>query len=92
MDKVLSLQPPTASDLYFKKRKNQIVLSSSSSDGQNPKEVTPAENLNSGENKGVQIVSSNSAISVLKGRPHKGILLHNTAVPSVFSLYMFILI
>ncbi|KAK1613054.1 hypothetical protein QYE76_036727 [Lolium multiflorum] len=71
MDKVLSLQLPTASDLYFKKRKNQIVLSSSSSDGQNPKEVTPAENLNSGENKGVQIVSSNNAISVLKGRPHK---------------------
>ncbi|KAM0832225.1 hypothetical protein ACQ4PT_065058 [Festuca glaucescens] len=71
MDKVLSLQPPTASDLYLKKRKNQIVLSSSSSDGQNPKEVTPAENLNSGENKGVQIVSSNNATSVLKGRPHK---------------------
>uniref|UniRef100_A0ACD5ZE11 Uncharacterized protein n=1 Tax=Avena sativa TaxID=4498 RepID=A0ACD5ZE11_AVESA len=71
MDKVLALQPPTSSDLYFKKRKNQIVLSSSSSDGPITKEAAPAESLNSGENKGVQIASSNNSINGLKGGPHK---------------------
>uniref|UniRef100_A0ACD6ADV6 Uncharacterized protein n=1 Tax=Avena sativa TaxID=4498 RepID=A0ACD6ADV6_AVESA len=71
MDKVLALQPPTSSDLYFKKRKNQIVLSSSSSDGLITKEAAPAESLNSGENKGVQVASSNNSINGLKGRPHK---------------------
>jgi hypothetical protein len=84
MEKVPSLQP-TASDLYFKKRKNQIVLSSSSSDGQNTKEVTPAESLNSGEKKGVQIASSNNSINGLKGRPHKGIL--NDSVAQFFLMF-----
>jgi hypothetical protein len=85
MEKVPSLQPPTASDLYFKKRKHQIVLSSSSSDGQNTKEVTPAESLNSGEKKGVQIASSNNSINGLKGRPHKGIL--NDSVAQFFLMF-----
>uniref|UniRef100_A0A8I6Z8X7 C3H1-type domain-containing protein n=1 Tax=Hordeum vulgare subsp. vulgare TaxID=112509 RepID=A0A8I6Z8X7_HORVV len=82
MDKVLSLQPPTASDLYFKKRKNQIILSSSSSDGQNTKEIIPAESLNSGENKGVQIASSNNSISGLKERPHKALQTNNMGTSS----------
>uniref|UniRef100_A0A453T7R1 C3H1-type domain-containing protein n=1 Tax=Aegilops tauschii subsp. strangulata TaxID=200361 RepID=A0A453T7R1_AEGTS len=80
-DKVLSLQPPTASDLYFKKRKNQIVLSSSSSDGQNTKEIATAESLNSGENN-VQVASSNNSINGLKERPHKALRTNNMGTSS----------
>ncbi|XP_062178619.1 uncharacterized protein LOC133883338 isoform X2 [Phragmites australis] len=47
MDKVHSLQPSTTSDLCFKKRKNQIILGSSSSDVPSAKDMTQAENLNS---------------------------------------------
>ncbi|PUZ59831.1 hypothetical protein GQ55_4G074800 [Panicum hallii var. hallii] len=46
MDKVLLLQPST-SDLYFKKRKNQIILGPSTSDVSGAKDITQAENIKS---------------------------------------------
>ncbi|XP_010239726.1 uncharacterized protein LOC100829964 isoform X2 [Brachypodium distachyon] len=73
MDKVLSLQPHTSSDFYLKNRKNQIILSSSSLDGQSTKEITTAKNSNSGENKGVHIASSNNSITVFKDIPRKAL-------------------
>ncbi|KAG8075183.1 hypothetical protein GUJ93_ZPchr0006g43461 [Zizania palustris] len=80
MDKSLSLQAPMSSDLYFKKRKNQIVLSScSSSDGLNTKDTLPAENSNSDENKDVMVACSNNGIPGLKDRPHKALQATNSA-------------
>ncbi|XP_039807453.1 uncharacterized protein LOC120671238 isoform X2 [Panicum virgatum] len=46
MDKVLLLQPST-SDLYFKKRKNQIILGPSTSDVSGAKDINQAENIKS---------------------------------------------
>ncbi|KAJ1260039.1 hypothetical protein BS78_10G201600 [Paspalum vaginatum] len=47
MDKVMLPQPSTTSDLYFKKRKNQIILGSSTSNVANAKDVSQAENIKS---------------------------------------------
>uniref|UniRef100_A0A0D9WSF1 C3H1-type domain-containing protein n=1 Tax=Leersia perrieri TaxID=77586 RepID=A0A0D9WSF1_9ORYZ len=75
MDKVLALQAPIASDLYLKKRKNQIVLSSCSpSDSQNTKEMLPAENTNSNEKKDLMITCSINGIPGGKDRPQKAAL------------------
>jgi hypothetical protein len=71
MDKVM-LQPSTTSDLYFKKRKNQIILGSSSSDVLSSKEMNQAENSNTGEIKVLIFASSNKNPTVAKDRPHKG--------------------
>uniref|UniRef100_A0A0E0E443 C3H1-type domain-containing protein n=1 Tax=Oryza meridionalis TaxID=40149 RepID=A0A0E0E443_9ORYZ len=73
-DKILSLQAPIASDLYLKKRKNQIVLSSCSpSDGLSTKEMLPAENSNSEEKKDLMIACSISGIPGVKDRPQKAL-------------------
>jgi hypothetical protein len=71
MDKVM-LQPSTTSDLYFKKRKNQIILGSSSSDVLSSKEMNQAENSNTGEIKVLMFASPNKNLTVAKDRPHKG--------------------
>ncbi|OEL35996.1 Zinc finger CCCH domain-containing protein 7, partial [Dichanthelium oligosanthes] len=73
MDKVLLPQPSTTSDLYFKKRKNQIILDSSTSDVSSTKDMTQAENIKSGESKSVMFASSNNNITVAKDRPHKAL-------------------
>ncbi|XP_062229336.1 uncharacterized protein LOC133927080 isoform X2 [Phragmites australis] len=78
MDKVHSLQPSITSDLYFKKRKNQIVLGSSTSDVPSAKYMSQAENLNSGESKVLMFASSNNNITVAKDRPNKALQITNT--------------
>ncbi|KAF8687539.1 hypothetical protein HU200_042789 [Digitaria exilis] len=70
-DKVLLLQPSSTSDLYFKKRKNQIVLGSSTADVSSAKDMTQAENIKSGESKSLMFASSNNNVTVAKDRPHK---------------------
>ncbi|CAL5041789.1 unnamed protein product [Urochloa decumbens] len=76
MDKLL--QPSTTSDLYFKKRKNQIILGSSTSDVSSAKDMTQAENIKSGESKSLMFASSNNNITVAKDRPHKALQTTNT--------------
>ncbi|CAN6177424.1 unnamed protein product [Urochloa humidicola] len=76
MDKLL--QPSTTSDLYFKKRKNQIILGSSTSDVASAKDMTQAENVKSGESKSLVFASSNNNITVAKDRPHKALQTTNT--------------
>ncbi|XP_006657168.2 uncharacterized protein LOC102707322 [Oryza brachyantha] len=78
-DKILSLQAPIASDLYLKKRKNQIILSSGSpSDGQNAKEMLPAENSNLDEKKDLMITCSINGIPGVKERPQKALQTANS--------------
>ncbi|KAG2613071.1 hypothetical protein PVAP13_4KG333900 [Panicum virgatum] len=76
MDKVLLLQPST-SDLYFKKRKNQIILGPSTSDVSGAKDITQAENIKSGESKSLMFASSNNNMTVAKDRPHKALQMTN---------------
>ncbi|KAF0931353.1 hypothetical protein E2562_004493, partial [Oryza meyeriana var. granulata] len=79
IDKSLSLQAPVASDLYLKKRKNQIVLSSCSpSDGQNTKEMLPAENSNSDEKKDLMIACSINGIPGVKDTQQKALQTTNS--------------
>ncbi|XP_039807454.1 uncharacterized protein LOC120671238 isoform X3 [Panicum virgatum] len=76
MDKVLLLQPST-SDLYFKKRKNQIILGPSTSDVSGAKDINQAENIKSGESKSLMFASSNNNMTVAKDRPHKALQMTN---------------
>ncbi|CAN6194113.1 unnamed protein product [Urochloa humidicola] len=76
MDKLL--QASTTSDLYFKKRKNQIILGSSTSDVSSAKDMTQAENIKSGESKSLVFASSNNNVTVAKDRPHKAHQTTNT--------------
>ncbi|CAN6201024.1 unnamed protein product [Urochloa humidicola] len=72
------LQPSTTSDLYFKKRKNQIILGSSTSDVSSAKDMTQAENIKSGESKSLMFASSNNNITVARDRSHKALQTTNT--------------
>ncbi|TKW22211.1 hypothetical protein SEVIR_4G214500v4 [Setaria viridis] len=65
MDKLM--QPSTTSDLYFKKRKNQIVLGSSTSDVSSTKDMTQAENIKSAL-KTTNTVGSFSHVWTLSGQ------------------------
>ncbi|WVZ79299.1 hypothetical protein U9M48_026896 [Paspalum notatum var. saurae] len=78
MDKVMLLQPSTTSDLYFKKRKNQIILGSSTSNVTNAKGMSQAENMKSGESKALMFAPSNINITVANDRPHKALQTKNT--------------
>ncbi|OQU76755.1 hypothetical protein SORBI_3010G201500 [Sorghum bicolor] len=78
LDKVTLLQPSTTSDLYFKKRKNQIILGPSTSDAPSSKDTSQAENIKSGESKVLMSASSNNNITVAKDRPHKALQTTNT--------------
>lgn len=82
-DKVM--QPSATPDLYFKKRKNQIVLGSSTSDVLNANDMTQAENIKSGESKSLMFASSNT---VAKG-PHRGNILCKTLAPGNINLLLF---
>jgi len=84
MDKVLLLQPST-SDLYFKKRKNQIILGPSTSDVSGAKDINQAENIKSGESKSLMFASSNNNMTVAKDRPHKGNMLYKMLAPDTFN-------
>ncbi|KAL6603040.1 hypothetical protein ACP70R_043401 [Stipagrostis hirtigluma subsp. patula] len=78
MDNVLPPQPSAASDNYFKKRKNQIILGLPTSDVPSAKDMTPAENLNSGESKALMFRPSNNNITGAKDRLHKALRTTNT--------------
>ncbi|RCV22248.1 hypothetical protein SETIT_4G205600v2 [Setaria italica] len=65
MDKLM--QPSATSDLYFKKRKNQIVLGSSTSDVSSTKDMTQAENIKSAL-KTTNTVGSFSHVWTLSGQ------------------------
>lgn len=71
LDKVMLLQPSATSDLYFKKRKNQIILGPSTSDAPSSKDTSQAENIKSGES---TVAKDN--ITVAKDRLHKGNMLY----------------
>lgn len=78
LDKVTLLQPSATSDLYFKKRKNQIILGPSTSDAPSSKDTFQAENIKSGESKVLMSSSSNNNITVAKDRLHKALQTTNT--------------
>ncbi|TVU08250.1 hypothetical protein EJB05_41647 [Eragrostis curvula] len=78
IDKGLLSQPSTTSDLYFKKRKNQIILGSSTSDVLSSKDTSQAENSNTGETKVLMLTSSNKNLTLAKDGPHKTLQKTNT--------------
>jgi hypothetical protein len=90
LDKIMLLQPSATSDLYFKKRKNQIILGPSTSDALSSKDTSQAENIKSGESKVLMSASSNNNITVAKDRPHKGNMLYKNTCSYLFgcSLYL----
>ncbi|XP_066369865.1 uncharacterized protein [Miscanthus floridulus] len=78
LDKIMLLQPSATFDLYFKKRRNQIILGPSTSDAPSSKDTSQAENIKSGESKVLMSASSNNNITVAKDRPHKALQTTNT--------------
>ncbi|XP_072963552.1 uncharacterized protein [Typha angustifolia] len=67
LEKTLTVPSFISSDHYYKRKMNQIILDSASSDGQNRKDVLPADNSNSADHKDSVI----SSLEVSKTSPFR---------------------
>ncbi|XP_064980113.1 uncharacterized protein LOC135622303 [Musa acuminata AAA Group] len=71
LDKAQTFPSSASSDLYYRKKKNQLVRTIYSSDGQNKQDMVHAENTSSDEKKVPIFTSNRSSSSLLKKKLNK---------------------